>query len=230
MKNIRTLILVFALLFGCISVSKAQFNNGVPGGHFSINFIGAMPMGDFSGTSSSSLLAGIKGPSILLFGESNGNASMGAGLGFKFDYRFSFGLSIYLSADAMWNQLNSDMRETYDLVSKTKPNYVNFPIHLGLGYQCYFGDVFGLYANAGAGVGLLYITPEGWSDSMTNYNLSVAFSWQAGGGILLGEHISIGAHYYMLGNHKLEVKDPVIFLPTRNQEMGVLAFKLGVIF
>lgn len=227
MKTLRTLVLLLAIVIGSVSAANAQFSHGERGGSFTLNFLGSMPVGSFSETSSAIL------PSPLAF--SNGNASMGAGLGFKVDYRFIFGMSIYISADAIWNQLNSDVRAAYDKISKTKPNYVNFPIMLGLGYQCHFGKVFGLYANAGAGVGLLYITPEGWSDSMTNFRVSPAFSWQAGGGILLGKHISLGAHYHFLGNHTIEAKDPSItnptsMLPSRKQNMSILAFKLGVIF
>ncbi|MBO4614792.1 MAG: outer membrane beta-barrel protein [Bacteroidales bacterium] len=229
MKTIRTFLLVIALFVGCINASNAQFSTGERGGSFTLNFIGSMPVGSFSEPSSSFYWA----TSPLIF--DNGNASMGAGLGFKVDYRFIFGMSVYISADAIWNQLNSDMRASYDKIKKTKPNYVNFPIMLGLGYQCFFGKVFGLYANAGAGLGLLYVTPEGWSDNMTNFRVSTAFSWQAGGGIMLGEHISIGAHYNYLGNHTIEPKDPTIsvpgsMLPARKMKMSVLALKLGVIF
>ena len=230
MKTFKTLVLLFAVVIGSMSIANAQFRHGENGGDFSINFIGALPVGDFSNTSASIPLLGIKGPSTMLFGEANGNASMGAGFGLKFDYRIALGISAYISADAIWNQLNADMRASYDLVSKTKPNYVNFPITLGAGYQCFFGKVFGLYANVGAGVGLLYITPEGWSDELTHFKLSTAFSWQIGGGIMLGEHVSLGAHYYMLGNHKIGSDDSIIPIPDRQQNMGIMAFKLGVIF
>lgn len=230
MKTFKTLVLILALLIGSISISNAQFSTGERGGSFTLNFIGALPLGEFSGTDNS----GVFTPTTpFLFDK--GNASMGAGLGFKVDYRFIFGMSVYISADAIWNQLNKDMRLSYDNISKTKPNYINFPIMLGLGYQCYFGKVFGLYANAGAGLGLLYMTPEGWSDQLTNFRVSTAFSWQGGAGILLGEHISIGAHYHFLGNHTIEAKDPTItnplsMLPSRKQKMSVLSLKLGIIF
>lgn len=233
MKKFKTLVLLFAVIIGSLGVSNAQFSNGEQGGSFTLNFIGAMPLGEFSGTDVGTGILGSTPTTPFLFDK--GNASMGAGLGFKVDYRFNFGMSVYISADVLWNQLNKDMRSKYDDISKTKPNYINFPIMLGLGYQCYFGKVFGLYANAGAGLGLLYITPEGWSDQITNFRVSTAFSWQGGGGILLGEHISIGAHYHFLGNHTIEAKDPTIsvplsMLPSRKQKMSILSLKLGIIF
>ena len=171
MKKFKTLVLLFAVIIGSLGVSNAQFSNGEQGGSFTLNFIGAMPLGEFSGTDVGTGILGSTPTTPFLFDK--GNASMGAGLGFKVDYRFNFGMSVYISADVLWNQLNKDMRSKYDDISKTKPNYINFPIMLGLGYQCYFGKVFGLYANAGAGLGLLYITPEGWSDQITNFRVSI---------------------------------------------------------
>lgn len=230
MNKFKTLVLLFAVIIVSMGGASAQFSNGERGGSFTLNFIGAMPLGEFAGTNYSSIYT----PTTPFYFD-KGNASMGAGLGFKVDYRFIFGMSIYIGADVLWNQLNKDVRSAYDKRNKTKPNYINFPIMLGLGYQCYFGKVFGLYANAGAGLGLLYMTPEGWSDQITNFRVSTAFSWQGGGGILLGEHISIGAHYHFLGNHTIEAKDPTIavplsMLPARKQKMSILSLKLGIIF
>ena len=234
MKTIRTFALIIAAILFGTGISRAQFNNPESGGSFTLNFIGAMPMGNFANATTPSILSGITGPSVMLFGENNGNAVMGAGMGFKAGYQFDFGMGIFVNVDAVWNQLNKDMRLSYNDVKKTKPNYVNAPIMLALDYKCYFGDVFGLYAEGGAGVDLLYVTPEGWSDNMTNFKLSTAFSWQAGGGILLGEHFSLGVHYYMYGNHSIEIKDPTtvqsLFISPRKQNVGNLVFRLGLVF
>jgi len=226
-------ILLIITTFCLVEVSQAQFNTPSSGASFSLNFQGAMPMGDFAATSTPGLISAISGPSVLSFDDNSCNADMGAGFGFKVDYRFDFGMGIFISVDAVWNQLNKDIRTKYDNVSKTKPNYVNFPIMLGLDYKCFFGNVFGLYAEGGAGLGILYITPEGWSDDMTHFELSNAFAWQAGAGILLGEHISLGVHYNMFGEHKLEIKDPTVlqsFIPEQKKKMSTLEFRLGVIF
>lgn len=234
MKTIRTIAIIIATILLGAGTSHAQFQNPDAGGSFTLNLMGAMPMGDFAKASTPTLLSSITSPSVTLFGDNIGNAVMGAGLGFKAGYQFDFGLGIFVDVDAVWNQLNKDMRKRYDDVSKTKPNYANFPILLGLDYKCYFGNVFGLYAEGAAGVGLMYITPEGWSDDMTNFKLSTAFAWQAGGGILLGEHISLGVHYYMYGNHSIEIKDPTtmqsLLISPRKQNVGNLVFRLGLIF
>lgn len=230
MKTIRTFALIITAIIMSTCFSSAQFLTPTSGGSFTLNFMGAMPMGNFAKVSTPPLLS----PSITAFGENNGNAVMGAGMGFKAGYQFDFGMGIFISVDAVWNQLNKDMRTSYNDASKTKPNYINSPIMLGLDYKCYFGGVFGLYAEGAAGIGLMYVTPEGWSDNMTNFKLSTAFSWQAGGGILLGEHFSLGVHYYMYGNHSIEIKDPTtvqsLFISPRKQNVGNLVFRLGLVF
>ena len=47
MKIFKTLVLLLTIIIVSASASKAQFNNGEPGGSFTFNFIGAMPLGDF---------------------------------------------------------------------------------------------------------------------------------------------------------------------------------------
>lgn len=226
MKTFKTLILAAALLFAGISASYAQFLTPESGASFSLKLLGAMPSGDFG--NNSTLIA-----PTLINSSSAGNAEMGAGIGFKVEYQFKFGLGVFIGADAMWNQLNQDARTKYDAIKKTKPNFINFPIMVGVDYQCYFGHVFGLYAEGALGANLLYVTPEGWSDNMTEFRLSTAFAWEAGGGILLGKHVSLGVHYYMLGQHKLEMKDAPALLSaayTKLQNVNILSFRLGLMF
>ena len=228
MKTLKTLLLAIAILFAGISASYAQFMTPESGASFSLKLFGAMPMGDFGNNSTLYTLA----PSILN-PTSAGNVDMGAGLGFKVEYQFNFGLGIFIGADAMWNQLNQEARTKYDALKKTKPNYINFPIMIGVDYQCYFGHVFGLYAEGALGANLMYVTPEGWSDNLTEFRLSTAFAWEAGGGILIGKHLSLGVHYYALGDHKIEIKDAPAILSTatsRMQKVDVLTFRLGLMF
>ncbi len=224
MKTVKTFVIAIVIMVAGISTSFAQFNTPSSGANFSLKLFGAMPMGDFAQTSNTL-------PSVLLHGTA-GNVDMGAGLGFKIDYRFDFGLGIFISGDAMWNQLNADVRTNYDALKKTKPNYVNFPIMLGLDYKCYFGNVFGLYAEGGAGANLLYITPEGWSNDLTEFRLSAAFAWEAGGGILLGKNVSLGVHYYALGNQSIEsaAENIITSMTKRQLNINILTFRLGITF
>ena len=227
MKNIRTFALIITTLLLCTSISRAQYSTPESGAAFTINFIGTMPMGDFAkATTPPTLFA----PSIYNFGNC-GNAVIGGGLGFKGGYQFSFGMGIFISADAMWNQLNKDMLTCYSFRKMTKPNYLNFPILLGLDYKCHFGKVFGLYAEGAAGIGLFFVTPEGWEGNLTNYKLSTAFAYEGGLGILLGDHFSIGAHYYMCGQHKISTKNnQASYMQPILQNVGMLALKIGIIF
>jgi len=227
MKNIRTFALIIATLLLSTSISRAQFNTPEAGGAFTLNFIGTMPMGDFGKATTPPTLFS---PSIYNF-ENCGNAVFGGGLGFKGGYQFYFGMGIFLSADAMWNQLNNDMLTCYSFRKKTKPNYLNFPILFGLDYKCHFGDVFGLYIEGATGLGLLYVTQEGWESNMTKYKLSTAFAYEGGLGILLGDHFSIGVHYYMCGKHKISIKnEQASYLQPALLKVDMLALKIGFMF
>ncbi len=224
MKTIRTFVIALAIVLAGASCVFAQFNTPTAGASFTLKLFGAMPMGEFGNTSNNA-------PSVLLHGNA-ANVDMGAGLGFKIDYQFNFGLGVFIGADAIWNQLNSDVRTQYDAISKTKPNYINFPLMVGIDYKCYFGHVFGLYAEGALGANLMYITPEGWTDALTEFRLSSAFAWEAGGGILLGEHVSLGVHYFCLGDQKIEIKDAnaISSMLTRQQNVNILTFRLGLMF
>ncbi|MCF0207134.1 MAG: outer membrane beta-barrel protein [Bacteroidales bacterium] len=221
MKTIIRFFLASVLMLSVAFASNAQFNTLDAGSTLSLKFNGIMPMGNF-GNASQSIY-----PTILNFSP-NGDATMGAGFGLSIDYHFSFGLSIFITADAMWNQLNKDMRIMYDGIKKSKPNYLNFPVMGGLGYKCYFGDFFGLYAEGAAGVNFLYVSPEGFTSELTEFKTGNKFAWSAGGGILLGYHLSLGVHYYSLGKQEIVPKDVTIL--SKTQDVRTLQFRLGVIF
>lgn len=170
----------------------------------------------------------------------DGSAMFGASLGLRYNYRFintrieDLGLGIFLSADLMWNALNKETRDAYDAVSKTKPMYVNVPIVLGLSYTTTFSDVFAIWGECGVGCDLFKKTTEGWSSRTTSYKMNPAFAVEAGIGVMFIELISIGVHYYWLGNHEVAVdgEDGSLSAPgipdkLRTQQM---AFKLGFHF
>lgn len=226
MNKIKFLLIAVAMLSA--SASFAQFNTPDRGTSFTLKLNGVMPTGNFGKSTALGL------PSVMTYGT-EGNAEFGAGLGFNVTYRFGFGLGVFLSADAMWNPIDAEMASNYNAISKTKPNYVNFPIMLGVDYQCYFGDFIGIYGEGGMGTNLMFITPEGWSGDLTHYKLSTAFAGQFGAGILLGKHISIGVHYYLLGKQSVTIKKqdkPITFVTERRDKISpnVLTFRLGIMF
>lgn len=231
MKFDRVFAVIIATIIFGVNICHAQFHLPKSGGSFTLNFIGTMPRGDFAKASTTPTTS-----TVYSF-DNCGNATFGGGFGFKTGYKFSFGMGLIFNIEAMWNQLNKDMRTFYG--NKTKPNYINFPILIGLDYKCYFCKTFGTYMEGAAGMGLLLITPEGYSNNMTKYKPSIAFAWEAGGGILLGEHFCLGVHYYMCGNHNIkdripryspEYISPSYYIHQRKQKVGILALKLGLMF
>ncbi len=229
MKRISTI--VTALLM-CVAV--CSFGQTTKSG-LSIQLGGILPMGQFQAQPTG--VAGVIIPGLNTFGE-NGGAMFGASLGFKYTYSFqntkmeNSGLGIFIAADGMWNALNKNLRDTYDSWRVTKPMYVNVPIMLGVNYTAQFGDVFGIWAEAGLGADLFIKTPEGTENALTKYKLSPEFAFEAGAGIIFVRTVSLGAHYYWLGNHNVMVKEDSFFggLSDYSMKMGVWAFKLGFHF
>ena len=221
----KTIILLTALLMGFSTMFAQNSKSGV-----SIQLGGILPSVQFDNTPS----LVIPGPNS--FGNAGG-AMFGASFGLKYTYTFKktsiedLGLGIFVSADAMWNAMQKDIRTKYDNVSCTKPMYVNVPIMVGASYTTQFSDVFGIWVEAGLGVDLFYKTPEGWKNNMLDYKLNAEFATEVGAGILLAKTVSLGAHYYWLGTHDVRVKDDNINLTFANPlKVGVWAFKLGFHF
>ena len=154
MKFDRVFAVIIATIIFGVNICHAQFHLPKSGGSFTLNFIGTMPRGDFAKASTTPTTS-----TVYSF-DNCGNATFGGGFGFKTGYKFSFGMGLIFNIEAMWNQLNKEMRTFYG--NKTKPNYINFPILIGLDYKCYFCKTFGIYMEGAAGMGLLLITPEGY--------------------------------------------------------------------
>lgn len=226
MKAVRILSIAVAMMVMSLSSFAQVGGRDVSGGSFTLSFMGLNPMGDFASTSTQT--------TSLLLNNGCGNATLGAGFGMKFGYNFKFGLGIVLSADGFWNQLNGETRAMYDNISKTKPNYINVPVLLGLNYEVYFGKVFGIYVDGSAGVNMLFLTQEGWKDKAVKYKSSTSFAWQVGGGILLGANISLGVHYYDLGEASIVPMESSTLVSILGLESSVhekvLALRLGLIF
>lgn len=168
--------------------------------------------------------------------STNGSAMFGASLGLRYNYRFintrieDLGLGIFISADLMWNALNKDVRDAYDFVAKTKPMYVNVPIVAGLSYTSTFSDIIAVWGEVGVGCDLFQKTTEGWKNMTTSYKMDTKFAVEAGVGVMFIDLISIGVHYYWLGNHDVVVATGLLAGTSKKLQTGQMAFKLGFHF
>ena len=225
MKNIRNFLVAILLIVSFTTVS-AQDKIGL-----SIHLGGALPMGQFT-----------QSPSYVIpcaLGD-KASAIFGASLGLRYNYTFAgtriedSGVGIFLSADAMWNYINKDVRDKYDAVSCTKPMYLNVPIMLGVSWTSDFvNSPVNIWAEAGLGCDLFLKTTEGWNNATVSYVMNPEFACEGGIGILFIKTISIGVHYYWLGKHEIKAKDVNYgdgFLAAPQVPIHMMAFKVGFHF
>lgn len=149
----------------------------------------------------------------------------GAGIGFNLGLKWYFGvgvkgLNVMLSADGFYNGPNGDMKDYYkktkndmeslcDNVSVSSPKYINVPAMLGMNYIYYINDQFGIFAEAGVGGNMRFITDynvKGASKVLglkntATYDYETAFSlaWQAGIGIEVSKNLVISCGVYDMG-------------------------------
>ena len=176
---------------------------------------------------------GSKASTCALFDASStqGGASLGANLGFKFitDTKAK-GLGIMFSIDGMYNGLQKDINierymhtaipEIAGLDVKVKnPSYINMPILFGLNYNLDISKTIGIFAEGGAGINVRFLVPCKMTASGevnvfgTNiqtdcsyeyhYTPKVAFAFQFGGGIVISKAITLGVNYYNLGTSEV---------------------------
>lgn len=220
------LILAIAMIFSFSA--NAQRHEGFGG---SVRLGGVLPMQDFAATQAY-VVPGINGLG------NHGCAMFGASLGLEGQYMFGLGrdaggLGIFLSADAMWNALNKNIRDQYSKVSCTKPTYINVPILLGVKYISDFSDVVDVWAEAGVGVNLFKKTTEGWNNSTVSYDMTASFAAGAGIGVTFVDVVSIGVYYNWLGKQKIKVEgityDETYVVPHQ-MKSGVMDFRIGFHF
>lgn len=225
MKNIRNFV-VTILLIASFSVVSAQDKCG-----FSLHIGGALPMGQFTQT-----------PSYIIpctLGD-KGSAIFGASLGLHYNYTFAntriedSGFGIFIAADAMWNYINKEVRDAYDLTKCTKPMYLNVPIVIGATWMSDFvNSPVNIWAEAGIGCDLFLKTTEGWKNNKISYTMNPEFACEGGFGIIFIKTFSIGVHYYWLGMQEVKVKGRNYgdgFNAAPKMAIHMMAFKVGFHF
>ena len=225
MKNFRNFLVVI-LLIASFSTVSAQEKLGL-----SLHLGGALPMGQF--TVSPSYVV----PCAL---GNKGSATFGASLGLRYNYTFAntriedSGAGIFLSADAIWNYINKDVRTVYDNASCTKPMYINAPIIIGGTWMSDFvNSPVNIWAEAGIGCDLFLKTQEGWENNMVSYKMNPEFACEGGFGVMFIKTISLGVHYYWLGKQEVKVKGDESggsFLAPPAMAIHMMEFKVGFHF
>jgi opacity protein-like surface antigen len=236
MKNFSKTLMIAVLIFSAVFSMNAQdFKKS----DFTVFLGGSMPVGQFN--KGVDLIYTVS-PENTPFETTLGHAMFGANLGLRYTYRFDIGVGAFVNADLIWNALDEEIREEYNKISKTKPMYLNIPFMVGADYRYDFSYEFGVFAEAGMGINLFKKTTEGWSASDShpegpiNYDLSKSFAYEIGTGIMIANTLSIGIHFYGLGNHELKPTNSTDYTlvyngePEAIEKVNMFMIKLGFHF
>lgn len=225
MKKLRN-FLVAILLIASFSTVSAQEKIGL-----SLHLGGALPMGQFTVSPSYIIPCDLR---------DKGSAVFGASLGLRYNYTFAntriedSGAGIFIAADLIWNYINKDVQDAYDLVKCTKPMYINAPIIIGGSWMSDFvNSPVNIWAEAGIGCDLFLKTQEGWKNNMVSYKMNPEFACEIGFGMMFIKTISLGVHYYWLGKQEVRVKGVEYvggFLTPPTMAIHMMEFKVGFHF
>lgn len=176
----------------------------------------------------------------------------GAGIGFNAGLKWYFGvgvkgLNVMLSVDGFYNGPNSDVKDNYkqtknnlesifDNVSLSSPKYINVPAMLGMNYIYYINDQFGIFAEAGVGGNMRFITDYNWkgtskvlglkNSNTFDYETAFSLAWQAGIGIEVSKNLVIGCSIYDMGSAPVKGEENSI---VEGVEVPTAGFELGVV-
>ena len=237
MKKI-TLIVLSLMMF----VSGQMMAQDKPETHGAAFVSVAVPMGDFGDGDdiTNTALGGVA--------SKDGGAGVGFNVGAKWNFGVGVpGLSVMLSLDGFYNGPSSDMKDYYNEVRSTwetthnnvtvrSPKYFNVPAMLGVNYCYYFNPQFGVYAEAGLGANMRFITNYTQKGSLKvvnqkdsssyDYSSAVSFAYQFGLGIEVSKSLVIGASFYDLGSADVKGDLSTVVLgenmPTQTFEFATL--------
>lgn len=162
----------------------------------------------------------------------------GAAIGFNAGLKWYFnvgvkGLGVMLSLDGFYNGPNSDLKADYrngqwggENVSgsfsyNATPKYINVPAMLGLNYLYNINPQLGIYAEAGVGGNMRFITEmesvgtlnigiiESSVKTTQKYDNAFSFAFQAGLGFEIAKNLRIGCSIYNLGKGDVKGEETV---------------------
>ena len=166
-------------------------------------------------------------------------ASIGFNAGLKWYFNMGIpgasGLGVLFSIDGFYNGPNAQLEEAYrsnegqngsqflggSFAYKSTPKYINAPVMIGLNYIYDLTSSLSVYAEAGGGANVRYITPlktmgtvmllgfENKEVSTQHYDIGFSFAWQAGIGIEVGRKFRVGCSFYDFGKTNLRGEEVV---------------------
>ena len=171
-------------------------------------------------------------------GQLNDNATLDNGLLGKDQIGTAAGLGF---GGGIRAGLPFDIGMGYVVPFVSVPNYWNIPLMIGVQYRYPLADM-GMeyltpYGEFGLGYDFFMISGEGNKTHQYNtYKVKGAMAWQLGLGAFLGNHVSLGIHYYGLGTHTVKYGkcDPVDMLAAHPENklrtIGEWALRFGFHF
>lgn len=178
--------------------------------------------------------------------ETEAGAAIGFNAGLKWYFNVGVeGLGLMLSVDGFYNGPNSDLKDAYrksensysgdlyngSLKYNSTPKYINVPAMLGVNYIYRINPQLAVYAEAGAGGNLRFITDmetvekgqveiggavvyDRVTKTTQEYDKAFSFAYQAGIGLEVAKNFVIGCSFYDLG--KADVKGDMTTKTTLN--------------
>lgn len=225
--NIFKRLIVAAVVVMCGITAQAQIEQA-------ISFNLSLPTGDFNDNVDLSNLGPTAGKFSPMSREYIGtNATVGIGGSYRIGYIFDVGfgeVTPYAEGSFLWNQIRKKERNLYDDNHQArKPQYFNIPILLGVNYRYHLTEIITVFGEFGLGYDIFIAGSEGWKnrtgDPYFNYKCKGALAWQIGVGSFFGKYVTVGIHYYGLGNHIIEYgsgsSDPNAYLGPNPEGMAI---------
>lgn len=164
-------ILALVLALAVVPTSPLQAQD-----YQEIRALGLFPMGNY----------GRVGPTadMVADGLIGSGAAIGGGLGYRYSFDLSMGITFLVGGDILWNMTNPTYRQQCaDNNAEAAPHYFNMPLSVGVALSTPLGDSpWSFFFDVTAGLNIHYTTTTGWKNFEVTYNpaLSAAISAELG--------------------------------------------------
>ncbi len=199
---------------------------------------GAFPLSDYAD------FDGFEDFALMHADEEDAGAGIGFSAGFKWYFNVGVkGLGVMLSVDGIYNGPNANLKDAYrewenhydgELIDGSRsfnatPKFIHVPVMLGLNYIYHVNPNFGIYAEAGLGGNMRFLTKmesvtqgnligaETKITTTQNYDMGFSFAYQAGVGFEVAKNLVIGCSFYDLGKAQVKGEETIV---TKNTVAG----------